>query len=391
VFREMPRAFWIVWSAELINRLGGFVFPLLALYLTGRGLPVETVGMIVALWGVGSLASGPAGGFLTDHFGRRRTLVVSQVLGAAAMLHLGFARTPAHIAVAALCLGFFGRLYAPAEQAAIADIVPSDRRAHAYGLMYWAGNIGFAIGSALGGWLSEKSWWWLFGGDAATTLIQAVVVWRALPETRPERAPHEKRPPPWAPLADRPFVAFVALVTLVWLIFHQAFVTLPVDLREHGFSPAQYGALIAINGVLIALFQPGVASALSRFPRHRVLAAAALLTGVGFALNATVHTVAGYAAVIAVWTMGEISMAGIAPAAVADASPPALRGAYQGLLQMGGGAAALIAPVAGSLLMGRLGAPALWAACGGVGLVAAAGHLALGTLRSHEERAVAGP
>ena len=36
----------------------------------------------------------------------------------------------------------------------------------------------------------------------------------------------------------------------------------------------------------------------------------------------------------------------------------------------------------GSLVMGRLGAPSLWALCGVAGAVAAAGHLALGSLRS---------
>ncbi len=51
---------------------------------------------------------------------------------------------------------------------------------------------------------------------------------------------------------------------------------------------------------------------------------------------------------------------------------------------MGGGAAALIAPVAGSLLMGRFGSAVLWASCGFVGLAAATGQLALGTLRRNQ-------
>jgi hypothetical protein len=97
---------------------------------------------------------------------------------------------------------------------------------------------------------------------------------------------------------------------------------------------------------------------------------------------AVVHTIPGYVFSITVWTVGEISMAGIAPAVVADAAPPAQRGAYQGVFQMGMGASALIAPMVGSLVMGRLGAPALWVLCGVAGAVAAVGHLALGSLRS---------
>ena len=31
--RGLPRTYWILWTGALINRLGGFVMPLLALYL----------------------------------------------------------------------------------------------------------------------------------------------------------------------------------------------------------------------------------------------------------------------------------------------------------------------------------------------------------------------
>src|SRR5713101_8878159 len=178
MFRGLPRVYWILWTGELINRLGSFVLPLLALYLTtGRGLSVESVGFVVALWGAGSLAAGPVGGWLADRIGRRRTLIFAQIAGAAAMLHLAFARAPGHIAAAAFLLGLFGLVYRSAESAAVADLVPEEGRVRAYGLLYWAGNIGFAVGSALGGWLSQRGWWLLFFGDAATTLIQAAVVW----------------------------------------------------------------------------------------------------------------------------------------------------------------------------------------------------------------------
>src|SRR5260370_3834144 len=127
MFRGLPRVYWILGTGELINRLGSFVLPLLALYLTtGRGLSVESVGFVIALWGAGSLAAGPLGGWLADRFGRRRTLIFAQVAGAAAMLHLAFARAPGHIAAAALLLGLFRLGYPPPEAAGIAGTLPGD-------------------------------------------------------------------------------------------------------------------------------------------------------------------------------------------------------------------------------------------------------------------------
>jgi len=90
--RGLPRTFWVLWTGALINRLGGFVLPLLAFYLTGeRGLSVQQVGLVISLFGAGVLCAGPVGGFLSDHLGRRRTLILALVLGAFAMLHLAFA------------------------------------------------------------------------------------------------------------------------------------------------------------------------------------------------------------------------------------------------------------------------------------------------------------
>ena len=379
--RGLPRTYWILWTGALINRLGGFVMPLLALYLTGeRGLSVEQAGLTVSLYGAGVLLAGPVGGFFADRSGRRVTLVAALVLGALAMLHLSLARSPTHIGAAAFLLGLFGELYRPAVSAAIADLVPSSDRARAYGILYWAMNLGFAVGSALGGAMSRYGWALLFVGDAVTTLAYAGIVWMKVPETRPSRPLHGGGPPLRAPLADGRFVTFCALMALVAMFFNQAFVTLPVDVRDHGLTPVAYGSLIASNGVLIFLFQPLVSRLLSPFPRHRVLAGAAALVGAGFGMTALFSSLPGYVVAISVWTAGELVMAGIGPAVAADAAPPSSRGAYQGLYHMSFGIAALTAPAAGSFLLGRFGAGVLWTACFAVGLASAAGQLALGTL-----------
>src|SRR4051812_16459141 len=302
----LPRTYWILWTGALINRLGGFVMPLLALYLTGvRGLTVEQAGITISLYGLGSLFSGPTGGALADRIGRRHTLILALVAGALAMLHLAFARAPAHIALAAFLLGFFGDLYRPAVSAAIADLVPAADRVRAYGALYWAVNLGFAVGSALGGALSTVGWSLLFIGDAATTLAYAAIVRWRIPETRPVHPEHHAREPLWAPLADRPFVIFCSLIAVVALLFHQAFVTLPLDVRDHGLSPASYGSLIALNGVLIFLLQPVLSRVLSPYPRHRVLAAAAALVGKGFGLTELVRIVPGCKLSVTVWAEGE--------------------------------------------------------------------------------------
>jgi MFS family permease len=379
---RLPRVYWILWTGALINRLGGFVLPLLALYLTGpRGLSVAQTGVVISLLGAGMLCSGPLGGFLADKLGRKRTLIFALVAGSVAMLHLSAARLPWHIGIGAFLLGLFGDLYRPAVSAAIADLVEESDRVFAYGTLYWAVNLGFAVGSSLGGFLATRGWLLLFYGDALTTLAFAVIVWWKVPETRPVSTRHE-RVSILTPLADGRFVLFVVLTGMVWMIFHQGFVTLPIDLNAHGLSPRVYGALIAENGVLIVLLQPIVGRATARFARHRVLAFSAVLVGCGFGLTGFVHGLVGYGLSIAVWSLGEIVMAGLGPAVAADAAPAHLRGAYQGLFQAGGGTATLLAPILGSFALERFGSRTLWSCCALLGFCGAAGHFLLGSIRN---------
>src|SRR6266511_3081559 len=182
--RGLPRIFWLLWVGALVNQLGGFVFTFLALYLTQvRHFSVSEAGLVVSLFGAGSLASGPVGGYLADHVGRRRTMLLSFGLAPLAMLQLAFARRAWHIGVATLLLGFFSDLYRAAHQASISDVVPPSERTRAYGYVYWAVNLGFAGAAMIAGFMSSVSFTLLFIGDALTTLLFGIIIFAGVPET----------------------------------------------------------------------------------------------------------------------------------------------------------------------------------------------------------------
>ncbi len=391
--RGLPTSYWYVWAGTFVNRLGTFVIPFLSLYLTQeRRFTVEQAGIVVSCFGAGSLASGPLGGFLADRVGRRATMVLGLCLSASAMAHLGIARGYLHIALATFVLGVVGEMYRPAVQAFVADLVPPQERPRAYGLLYWASNMAFSVCPVIAGFLAGRSFTALFVGDALTTLAFAGIVWLRVPETRPaaSHAGEGRRLAALIPFRDGVFVTFVGLTLLLTLVFQQWLVTLPIAVRSAGVSPGTYGLVIGINGVLIVLLQPGASRYLARFQHSRVLALAATLVGLGFGATALASTAAGYCASIAVWTLGEIAMASVAPAVVADLASPATRGAYQGAYQMAWGGAAFVGPFVGSALYGRLGATAFWTLCGIVPLFVAAGHLAVAGPRERRLAAARG-
>ena len=140
---------------------------------------------MVAAFGLGSLLSQPIGGWLSDRAGRRRVLVTSVVGTAAAYLALGAARTTPALVLCAFAAGLATDAYRPAVAAMVADLVPFADRRRAYGLLYWAVNVGVGVASVAGGALAEHNFGLLFVLNAVACLAFAAIVGLAVPETKP--------------------------------------------------------------------------------------------------------------------------------------------------------------------------------------------------------------
>ncbi|SEM64532.1 Predicted arabinose efflux permease, MFS family [Stigmatella aurantiaca] len=379
----LPATFWFLWTGTLVNRLGSFVTPLLAIYLTReRGFSAEQAGLVASLQGAGAVLSGPLGGAIADRLGRRAALVLSLWLGSAGMLFLGFSETFLWIHLAAFTLGVLGEMYRPVVSTTIADVVRPEDRVRAYGLLFWVVNIGFAIALPLAGWASQAGFRLLFIADAATTFVYGCLVWWRVPESGAPRGTSARAflpslRPMLAPLKDKVFRGFGIPTFLGAFIFFQCMVSLSLDLKDRGFTTAEFGLVMSVNGTLIVLLQPFVSTWVTRWRRSAVLAASGLLTGVGFGLHALSVNLTLAALAVVVWTLGEILHGAVSLSVVADLAPPEQRGSYQGAYYMLWGLAGCAAPAVGGWVLDHLGRNALWGGCLVLGLIVAGWHLAV--------------
>nr|WP_067463607.1 MFS transporter [Actinomadura macra] len=373
-----PRPFWILWAGTLLNRLGTMVEPFMGLYLTTmRGLSLGEAGVVMAVLGAGSFAGQLVGGMLADRIGRRATLTFATVGTGAAMLALGYAQGLPAIVVAALLLGVLLDMYRPASQAMVADLISPAERPRAFGLLFWAVNLGWAFAMVLGGTLAQQGFLWLFWIDALTCAAFGLLVWRAVPETRRRDAAGSAPGGFGRVLRDRVMVTYVLITVVYTFVLMQGMTTMPLAMREEGLGPQAYGLAIAANGVLIIIVQPVVNAWLSRRDHSLVMVAGFALVGVGYGLTAPASSLLAYTGAILVWTIGEIIAAAVLQAVVADLAPADLRGRYSGLYGMAWSAGFLLAPLGGTQLLEAGGPPALWLTCMALGLLAAAGQLAL--------------
>lgn len=414
-FGGLPGAFWWLWLGTLVNRIGGFVLPFFAFYITGPlHRSAAFAGAIAALFGAGAAVSGLVGGVLTDRVGRKPTLVGSQLANAATILALGYARSPWALAVGALAVGLATSAFRPAQNAMIADMVPAEDRVRGYALNFWAINLGFSFSMTAVGLVTHFGYRMLFYADAATTTLCALLIAATVRDTTPveairaEKVRRQSRQSAGqrveqnienggdteAPggdglgmvLRDRTFVAFVATTFLLLVVFNQCNAGLPMAMSASGLSASTFGRIAAINGVLIVLFQMPVTRLLKRYPEGRVLAGAGLVIGAGFGVLAFGQSAAMYVLCVVVMTMGEIGNTPTGQAIVARLSPDHLRGRYQGVYQLAWTLGQVAAPLAGGAVLTAFGGPPLWIGCFAVTVLTAAVFLRIGR---HVERRVA--
>jgi MFS family permease len=369
--RALPSAAWILFFGMFLNKFGAFVVPFLALYLTRSGYSLTDAGLAIGAYGVGNLVASLLGGHLADTIGRRKTILLSLFCGAGTMLLLSQARNlPMIVALSALA-GLAGEFYRPACSALLADLVPPEQRVTAFAAYRMSFNAGWAFGPATAGFLAAKGFFWLFAGDAATSVLFGLVVWLALPRD----ARHQRRESSWLEAfgtmrRDRRFHQIILASFFVALVFMQMSSTFGVQVTHLGFSAATYGALISMNGALVVLCELPLTTVTRRFPARRVLAAGYLLIGLGFALNAFARTVPELAVCILIFTLGEMTAMPVSSAVVSNLAPAHLRGRYLGVYGLNWALALVIAPGLGMKLL-AVQPMAVWLGCGALGVLGA--------------------
>ncbi|MEV8507371.1 MFS transporter [Actinoplanes sp. NPDC051475] len=381
----LPRQFWFLWTGTLINRLGSFVVIYLAIYLTqDLHFSQSQAGLVLGAYGVGGAIGTMGGGVLTDRWGRRPTMLTAQFGTAALMLTLGFAHGFWQLLAGAWLLGIFAEGVRPAFQAMMVDVVPDRDRVRAYSLNYWAINLGFASAAIVAGFAAQVDYLLLFVVDAGTTLITALITLTFLAETRPARVAARRArggPGLGTVFRDRVFLVFLGLNFLIVLVIMQHMSTLPISMSADGLSPATFGWVIAVNGLMIVAGQLFVPKLIDGHNRSRVLALATVILGIGFGLNAFAGTAAFYAITVVIWTLGEMLQSPSNSALVAELSPSLLRGRYQGVNSLSWSAGSALAPVIGGFVQQHAGSAVLWLGCAVIAALVAAGQLISGPAR----------
>jgi MFS family permease len=152
---------------------------------SGLHLPTLTVGALFTAVVAASVAGPVIGGMLADRFGRVRTLVITYVCGAAALLAFGYVGSNvAMLAVLGVCVGVLAYTESPLLQAVFSDLTRDGSARSAFGAFF---AVSFGIGSlwtAVIGWIVTAAGFPVAFAVMAGSFLAAAAVVQALVRER---------------------------------------------------------------------------------------------------------------------------------------------------------------------------------------------------------------
>lgn len=357
--RGFQPGIWVATVVWLLTIMGiSISMPFLALYLhQQRGISMSLVGTIILVGGLSSAVVGMVGGYLSDRFGRRRLLLGTMAI--AALLYLSLAVLVWHsapvwsIAVIYVISRSAMTMIWPSISALITDLTPKERLTEAYGLLRVGGNVGWAAGPALGGYLATLvPYAYLFGLAVSTGILAIGIILFFLRETPHGSADQFNFRSILLIATNKDFVLFTVLCLLIFSVAGQLTSTLSVFTVDGiGFSTAEYGLLLTLNGLLVVFFQYPVTLGIERIGKYRSVISGCLLYGIGYLSLGWVRSFDWALIAMTVITCGEILFSPTTLAIVGELSPKEKRGQYMGFFGLSQTLGVSLGPLAGGVLL----------------------------------------
>ncbi|HEU5476174.1 MAG TPA: MFS transporter [Actinophytocola sp.] len=357
------RDYRLLWISQALSGAGFsasmITFPLLVLAVTGS--PAMT-GLVLGVAALAQVVVGVPGGALVDRWNRKKMMLAAEAAQALAVASLVFAlwldvAAVPHMVVVAAVMGVCNALFGPAEDAALARIVPHGQLSTAVAMNSARGSLGALSGTALGGFLFAAGRLVPFAFNVCThTLSVVALLFVRVPHTHVERQPARQLGKEmveglrWVWQQRHVRVTVLCAVSLNFF-FSAYYIVIIVLATERGVSSGEIGIMVAmlgVGGILGALLAPYL---------HRRVSPYVSIIGVFWALTALTP--------LAVlidngFLMGGLffAMALLPPTANTTIStyqllltPDGLRGRLTGVMGMVSGVSASAGPVVGGLLV----------------------------------------
>ncbi|WP_425447694.1 MDR family MFS transporter [Dethiothermospora halolimnae] len=360
-YKGLPQSVYILFIARIINSMGAFVYPFLTLFLTDKmGIKEQQAGMYFFLAAMVSVPGSLLGGFLSDRIGRKKIILIFQSLAALCFVPCGFLGNSMLIPWLLIMASFFGGAVQPANSAMMADLTDESNRKEAFSLLYLGINVGFAIGPLIAGFLYENYTSLIFYGDATTTFISLILVYKFVKETKPshediiestkiESDEKAEKGNIIRVLIKRPsLIAFSLVATIYSFVFVQHGYSIPLQVKEifgANLGSKMYGTLMTTNAVVVVALTSVITSITKKLKPVQNISLAGIMCAIGFGMLYYANSYWIFFLSTVIWTVGEILNVTNTGVYIANHTPMSHRGRFNSILPIITGAGYAVGPL----------------------------------------------
>ncbi len=363
------------------------ILPLLPFYSERLGASPTVVGALVSVYAVCQLISGPLLGQWSDRIGRRPVLLISQFGTLVGFLVLAYATNIWIVFLARMIDGATAGNLSIA-QAYISDVTKPEERSKSFAMIGIAFGLGFLIGPAISGYLTNFGVQVPILGAAALSLTSILCTFFLLPRRETfihHSAMEEGDIGPggrrltvfsWGFYARYFRDPHLGRLLIQWLFFALSFSTFISGFalfserrylwNGHAVGPREMGYIFAFVGLLGIIMQGGVVGRLVKLMGERTIVrlgfATSLIYYAGLGLTRTIQQLLGLSAVTAI---GGSGLRPVLTSLITQRAGKREQGVILGLTQSITSVAQIVSPLIAGFLIDR-NHLTLWAVWAGV-------------------------
>lgn len=375
-YTKLPKSIYILFFARMVNSMGAFVYPFLTIYLTKTlSLDEGEAGFIVMLAVTAHLPGLLVGGRLADWLGRKKILLLFQGLAAICLIPCAFLNNPFLIPRLLILSAFFHGAAQPASTAMTTDLTNPGNRKAAFSLLYLGGNIGFAVGPLIAGFLYNNYLMWIFLGDAGTTFASLTLVYLFVKETLPSKEEIEEsfklennygraeKGNLWQVLWKRPKLLLFTLISLIYsFVYSQMSFSIPIQVVElfGDKGPKIFGVIMTTNALVVSCLTIIIISLTHKIKPVLNVALAGVLYAIGFGMIFFITGLPWFLFSTVIWSIGEILVTTNTNVYIANHTPMSHRGRFNAVIPVVMGAGFALGPLISGDYIREYGIKNVW-------------------------------